>query len=77
MRDKRFEPLLIRLRQGAVAVGSTQQALDLLSDPEWPVRGPRHRDATDACLKVLDGHRSTDDARRAFADAVEEARLSV
>jgi hypothetical protein len=40
----------------------------------WPgERGPRHRDAIDACLKVLEGYRSTIDAEKAFADAAIEA----
>lgn len=43
----------------------------------WPQdrRGPRHRDALDACLKVADGHRSTEDAETAFAAAATEAGL--
>ncbi|MGO4842821.1 DUF982 domain-containing protein, partial [Rhizobiaceae sp. 2RAB30] len=37
--------------------------------------GPRHRDAVDTCLKVLDGHRSTIDARNAFIEAAREAHI--
>lgn len=75
--DKRFqEPVMISLDQGGpIAVGSTRQATDLLLT-QWPaLRGPRHRDAVDACLKVLDGHRSTVDARNAFIEAAEEAGI--
>jgi hypothetical protein len=44
----------------------------------WPLnRGPRHRDAVDACLKVLDGHRSTSDAREAFIEAAKESEVYV
>lgn len=74
--DKLFPtPLTIRRSRTAVAVRSVRQALDLLTDPGWPVRGPRHREATEACLKVLEGYRSTEDAHVAFADAAEEASL--
>jgi hypothetical protein len=74
--DKPFPtPLTIRRSETEVVVRSVRQALDLLTDPNWPVRGPRHRDATEACLKVLEGYRSTEDAQVAFADAVEEASL--
>jgi hypothetical protein len=51
------------------------EAKTLLFDADWPVRGPRYDDAVDACLKVLDGHRSSENARRAFVDAAREAGL--
>jgi hypothetical protein len=74
--DKLFStPLTIRRPGCEVAVRSVRQALDLLTDPGWPLRGPRHRDATETCLKVLEGYRSTEDASVAFADAAEEASL--
>jgi hypothetical protein len=38
-------------------------------------RNEWHRDALDACLKVLEGHRSTIDAERAFREAVQRARI--
>ena len=75
--DKGFqEPVMISLDQGGpITVRNTRQATDLLLT-EWPAcRGPRHRDAVDACLKVLDGHRSTADARNAFIEAAEEAGI--
>ncbi len=54
-------------------VSNTHEALDCLMYC-WPgERGPRHRDAIDACLKVLEGYRSTTDAEKAFADAAGEA----
>lgn len=58
-----------------IEVGTVRQAADLLIDVNWPERGPRHREATDACLKVLEGYRSTDDARTAFIAAAEEADI--
>lgn len=69
-------PVNIAFGKGAtVVVDNTRQAADLLLS-EWPARrGPRHRDAVDACLKVLDGHRSTVDAREAFIEAAQEAGI--
>jgi len=76
--DKPFgTPVLIRRSSGETAVISAGHALDLLVDPDWPVRGPRHRDAVDACLKVLEGYRSTEDARVAFIDAAREASVAI
>ncbi|MGO4834796.1 DUF982 domain-containing protein [Rhizobiaceae sp. 2RAB30] len=57
-------------------VRSAKEAAELLADIQWPgKRGPRHRDAVDTCLKVLDGHRSTVDARNAFIEAAREAHI--
>jgi hypothetical protein len=76
--DKPFQqPVAVSLDPGGepVAVRDTRQAADLLLT-RWPAsRGPRHRDAVDACLKVLDGHRSTSDAYDAFREAAEEAAV--
>lgn len=59
-------------------VNSTKEAAALLADTQWPgQRGARHRDAVDACLKVLDGHRSTADARNAFVEAARAADMLV
>ena len=58
-------------------VSTTREAADCLLTV-WPLnRGPRHRDAVDACLKVLDGHRSTSDARDAFIEAAKESEVYV
>lgn len=74
--DKRFEhPVFIALAGEELPVHSTRQAMELLTT-RWPDRrGPRHRDAVEACLKVLDGHRSTVDAHNAFIEAAEEAGM--
>lgn len=69
------ESVNILLGQRPIAVGSTQQAAGLLLDVDWPERGPRHREATEACLKVLEGYRSTEDARSAFIEAAREAAV--
>ena len=64
------EPVLVRLSSGIVSIGSVQEASDLLASVEWP--GPRdelHANALETCLKVLDGHRSTEDARARLVDA--------
>nr|WP_246679471.1 DUF982 domain-containing protein [Mesorhizobium sp. B2-3-5] len=68
MDNKPFEtPVVVEL--GHVGkyrhIRSTQEAAECLMTV-WPLnRGPRHRDALDTCLKVLEGYRSTADARRA------------
>ncbi len=77
--DKRFQqPVKISLDPAGepTVVRSTRQAAELLTT-QWPTtgRGPRHRDAVDACLKVLDGHRSTVDARNALIEAAQEAGI--
>jgi len=75
--DKHFDvPVAIRIGATTHAIGSVREALDLLASTQWPgERGPRHRDATEACLKVLDGHRSTADARTGFVEAAREAGI--
>lgn len=78
-KDKRFErPVTIEIEAGKpVIVRNTRQAAECLL-MQWPSkRGPRHRDAVDACLKVLDGHRSAVDAQGAFLDAAKEAGILV
>jgi hypothetical protein len=52
---------------------TTRQAADCLMTV-WPLnRGARHRDAVETCLKVLEGYRSTADARRALIEAAKES----
>lgn len=54
-------------------IHNTREAADCLMTV-WPLnRGARHRDAVETCLKVLDGHRSTADARRALIEAAKES----
>jgi hypothetical protein len=77
MRKPFAQAILIRTSQpGDVrAIDSAEQAADFLMS-EWPgERNEWHRDALDACLKVLEGHRSTIDAERAFREAVQRARI--
>ena len=78
MEDKRFSRAIkVRFKQFGQArtVADAHQALDCLMYC-WPAdRGPRHRDALDACLKVIDGHRSTIDAEKAFTEAAREADI--
>ena len=62
---------------GVSSVSSAKEAAQLLMDVRWPKPGPRHRDATETCLKVLDGHRSTADAESAFVEAAREAGILV
>jgi hypothetical protein len=54
-------------------IDNTREAAECLMTV-WPLnRGARHRDAVETCLKVLEGHRSTADARRALIEAAKES----
>jgi hypothetical protein len=77
--DKPLEPPVTLLVDGsAVHIATVRSAADLLASTQWPgERGPRHRDALDTCLKVLDGHRVVSEARRELLLAAEEAGLAV
>lgn len=56
-------------------IDTTREAAECLMTT-WPLnRGARHRDAVETCLKVLDGHRSTEDARRALVEAAKESNV--
>lgn len=76
MDEKPFdEPVTLELgRIGRYRqIRNTREAADCLMTV-WPLnRGARHRDAVETCLKVLDGHRSTADARRALIEAAKES----
>lgn len=78
MEEKRFtHAIRVRFREhGRIrTVVDTHQALDCLMY-WWPDNhGPRHRDALDACLKVIDGRRELEDAETAFKAAALEADL--
>lgn len=80
MDNKPFEtPVVVEL--GHVGkyrhIRSTQEAAECLMTV-WPLnRGPRHRDALDTCLKVLEGYRSTAEARRALIEAARESEVLV
>ncbi|MEI9427454.1 DUF982 domain-containing protein [Mesorhizobium sp. Cs1299R1N3] len=80
MDSKPFEtPVVVEL--GHVGkyrhIRSTQEAAECLMTV-WPLnRGPRHRDALDTCLKVLEGYRSTAEARRALIEAARESEVLV
>lgn len=80
MNDKPFDsPVRVLLSPGdARSVGSTLEAAELLANIAWPgERDAKHREAVEACLKVLDGHRSTIDARNAFVEAARVAGILV
>ncbi|MER2534613.1 MAG: DUF982 domain-containing protein [Rhizobiaceae bacterium] len=80
MDDKPFQsPVTLEFgRSGATRrIASAREAAECLMTI-WPLqRGPRHRDAVETCLKVLDGHRSSSEARRALIEAAEESRIPV
>jgi hypothetical protein len=70
-------PILIHDRQpgGTRSIGSANEAADFLMS-DWPgARDEWHRDAVDACLKVMEGYRSTIDAEQAFREAARRAGL--
>lgn len=78
MDDKPFDtPVRIQFGPGDVrVVTSTMQAAELLANIDWPgERDRKHRDAVETCLKVLDGHRSTVDARNTFVEAARGAGI--
>ncbi len=67
-------PVAIRLDGRRIEVGSAGEAAERLAAADWPgPRGPLHRDGLETCMKVLDGHRSSEDGRRAFVEAAREA----
>nr|WP_210320165.1 DUF982 domain-containing protein [Pseudaminobacter soli] len=65
----------MRVDGGVADVADLIQAREILTE-SWPAeRGPRHRDALETVLKVIDGHRSTQDAETALRDAASEAGI--
>ena len=68
-------PVAIRLHARPVLVDDVKEARDILTS-SWPgERGPRHRDALETCLKVIDGYRSMIDAENRFREAAREAGI--
>lgn len=81
MDSKAFERLVkVRMVDGGrvLSVRSAEEASALLASTDWPgERTARHRDAFEAAEKVLEGYRSTEDARNAFVEAAREASVLV
>jgi len=78
MVEKLFgRPIAVALSKGeTLKIVSAQQAADLLMSADWPgARDEWHRDAVDACLKVIEGYRSTEDAENAFRNAAAKAGI--
>lgn len=78
MTEKRFD------RPVTVAPGGVHRRIETANEAAdclmaaWPLkRGPRHRDAVETCLKVLEGYRSTEDARAALIAAAQESMILV
>jgi hypothetical protein len=70
MRKPFSSPVLVRLGAVLRTIASAEDAAAFLV-AEWPgERDAFHRDAVDACLKVLEGYRSITDAETAFRDLV-------
>jgi hypothetical protein len=80
MDDKPFQPpvtLEFGRSNARRRIASAREAAECLMTI-WPLqRGPRHRDAVETCLKVLDGHRSASEARRALIEAANESHIPV
>ena len=78
MAEKLFDrPVVVSrgLHGETLKVVSARQAADFLM-AHWPgERDEWHRDAVDACLKVIEGYRSTADAETAFREAVQRAGI--
>ncbi len=79
MMDKKPFDSPVTLELGRIGryrrIENVQEAAECLMTV-WPLnRGARHRDAVETCLKVLDGHRSTEDARRALIEAAMESEV--
>lgn len=72
------EPVTLTIDGVSATIASAEEAQEWLTT-RWPegARGPRHRDAVETCLKVIDGHRSAVDARDALLAAAEEAGFAV
>jgi predicted NUDIX family NTP pyrophosphohydrolase len=76
MPDKRFaEAVEIELGVSVRTVASARSAAQALLDVRWPRRGPRHREAAETCLKILEGQRPMLDAHSAFVEAAREAGI--
>ena len=70
-------PILLRAdrTRNVRTIDSADQAADFLMS-EWSgERDNWHRDALDACLKVLEGYRSTIDAENAFREFAQKAGI--
>jgi hypothetical protein len=64
------------MHRNVLKIASAEQAADLLISADWPgERDEWHRDAVDACLKVIEGYRSTEDAEKAFRQAAAKAGI--
>ena len=68
-------PVRLRVDGRVVDVADVIRAREVLTE-SWPSRrGPRHRDALETVLKVIDGHRSTEDAEWTLREAAREAGI--
>ena len=79
MAAKSFDrPISVSLRKGGgtLQIASAEQAAEVLMSVDWPSeRDEWHRDAVDACLKVIEGNRSREDAEKAFRQAAAKAGI--
>ncbi len=77
--QKHFDaPVELQFGGEKVVIASVEEAVEQLAHVEWPgERGPRHRDAYETCLKALDGHRTTANARAELIEAAREAGILV
>ena len=69
-------PVAVSLNKGGQSLefASADRPADLLMSVDWPgERDEWHRDTVDACLKVIEGYRSSEDAEKAFRQAADRA----
>lgn len=70
-------PLALDRGDERVLIRNAEDAALILASVDWPVRGEAHAAAYDAALKVIDGHRSVEDAETSLLLAAEEAGYAV
>jgi hypothetical protein len=58
-------------------VTSIQEAAEILMSDDWPVHGPACERAAVKLIEALRGEATPDEARLAFRDAAEEARVLI
>jgi hypothetical protein len=63
--------------RGILYVDSLQRAAEILMSDDWEVHGPACERAAQALIDALGGKITPDEARDAFRDAAEEARILV
>jgi hypothetical protein len=74
-RQRFAEAVEIELGVFVHSIASARSAAQAQLDVRWARRGPRHREAAETCLKILEGQRSSVNAHSAFVEAAREAGI--